>query len=111
MLRISGASDDLIEIDGDWSEELQFNGAESHAEDGGVSAMVCSDGSMWKVLYDGQWRFLPVLKGSVPYTKDEAEGEDAGQRPDGTAGYSDRLTFHGEIRWVCLVEPDGIAQP
>lgn len=95
MTKIYGASDDLIEIDGDWQDELPFAGDEEH----GVVAL--SDGTLLRVTYDGCWRFALLVAGSVPFTKVDAEAEDkSGSRPTGEPWYSDVLTFNGEIKWV-----------
>ena len=91
-LTIYGASDDLIEVDGDIREEF-----DSCEEDKAVLAF--SDGTVLSVHYDGQWTFKRVVKGSATFTKDEATS-DEGKRPDGKPAYSDVVTLEGEIRWV-----------
>lgn len=103
MIRMWGASDDLIEIDGHIIEELNPTG-----DDGDI--LVCSDGSAFKVTYDGCWRFVPLSRGTATYTKVEAIGDEAGRRPDGTSGYSDVVTLDGDIKWVALAEPSRFAK-
>lgn len=96
MVKIHGASDDLIEVGGDWEDEIGYEGDEL---DGGIVAL--SDGTLLKVVYDGCWRFSLLVAGSVPFTRIEADAEDRpGSRPDGTPWYSDVLTFDGDIKWV-----------
>jgi hypothetical protein len=72
-LTIYGASDDLIEIEGDIDEE--FNPPEYDEP----TLLVFSDGTILKVQYgaggDGFWRISPVVKGSAKYSKTEATDE------------------------------------
>ena len=102
MIRIYGASDDLIEIAGDWREEL--NPPLDRDEEDGVCALVCSDGTALKVVYDGCWRFSPLAKGSAAYSIEQAVGEDADRRADGSSGYSDLVTLDGDVRWVAVTK-------
>lgn len=57
---VTGASDDLIEINGELQEE--FN-----AYDCTSGTMAFSDGTMLNVSYDlnGIWRFKPIYKGEL----------------------------------------------
>ena len=57
---ITGASDDLIEIEGELSEEFNSYGCSN-------GHMACSDGTLLKVDYaeDGIWRFRPIVKGNL----------------------------------------------
>jgi hypothetical protein len=90
-ITIYGASDDLLEVEGDITEE--FN-----PDTDGPSYLSVSDGTMLTVIYDedGCWRITPFAKGSASMTKTEAEGAD-------TDNYSDRVTLEGDaIRWVAL---------
>lgn len=102
MIRIYGASDDLIEIEGDISDELN-----PHDD---PCLLVCSDGHAFRVTYDGCWRFTPVARGTAKYTKDEAIDMDADRRPDGSSGYSDLVTLDGDVEWVALTVPTGLAR-
>lgn len=72
MIRIYGSSDDLIEIEGDISEEFTLSGDES-------GYIGLSDGTLLSVVYgpDGDWLFS-ITKGSgqvypVGYTHDYTE--------------------------------------
>jgi len=60
MTKVTGASDDLIEIEGELEEE--FN---AYNCDKGTIAF--SDGTLLNVIYDndGLWRFAPKFKGSL----------------------------------------------
>lgn len=57
MIRIYGASDDLIEVEGDISEEFPYYD--------GDALLAFSDGTLLSVRYDsfGIWRITPITKG------------------------------------------------
>ncbi len=59
-LEIYGASDDLVEVDGDIVEEFNPSGDDP-------SYLGFSDGTILKIAYDndGIWRIVPVAKGSA----------------------------------------------
>ncbi len=108
---IYGASDDLIEVEGACSEEFSvYNKCENETP---AAYLACSDGTLLKVKYDGQWRFHLMKQGSAAYSKEEATDE-AGSRPDGKPAYSDVVTLDGDVRWVVFttqaaIEPVGRA--
>ena len=85
---IYGASDDLIEIEGDIREEISPEGDEP-------TKLAFSDGTVLSILYDsdGCWRVHRVMQGTATLNKTEAEGPD-------TKNYSDRVTLIGDIKWV-----------
>lgn len=85
-VKITGASDDLIEIEGDIDEE--FN---SYDCDNGLMAI--SDGTLLKVEYDadGIWRFTPKFKGSA------FKEHKAGSVEDDT---NDEVFLEGAIKWI-----------
>jgi hypothetical protein len=87
-VEIYGASDDLIEMEGDFREELDCCGD----DDGRVLAF--SDGTALRVRYDddGFWRITTIFRGSANLTKIEATD------PDGD--YSDRVTLEGDFAWM-----------
>lgn len=91
MITVSGASDDLIEIDGDIREEFgyRFDGD----EDGDLLAF--SDGTVLRIEYTdaGVWRIKPVTLGSALLTVHPASEDDE-------ENYSDRATLKGPITWV-----------
>lgn len=90
MLKVYGASDDLIEVEGDIREE--FN--PSDADD--PSLLAFSDGTLLQIQYGSDrlafWRITPLLYGSAKYSKTEATNEDD--------NYSDVVTLEGDIKWV-----------
>jgi len=88
-LKIYGASDDLIEIEGDIREEFNPSADEP-------SLLAFSDGTLLQILYgmghEGFWRITPLVYGSAKYRKTEATDEDE--------NYSDVVTLEGDIKWV-----------
>lgn len=97
MVKIYGASDDLIEVDGDMREEFSL----SFRDDDSTIFIACSDGSMFRVLYDGCWRFARIVEGSAKFSKLEAdEADKSGSRPTGEPWYSDVVTLDGDVSWV-----------
>lgn len=85
---IYGASDDLIEIEGDIREEI-------YANDETGNFLAFSDGTILSVNYgkEGIWRVNRLQAGSAAMDKIEATD------PDGD--YTDRVTLRGDIKWVC----------
>lgn len=83
---IYGASDDLIELDGDIYEEFSH-----YSEDPALLAF--SDGTILKVLHDqeGIWRITPIQSGSASLT--HTFGQDDKQ-------HSDKVVLEGDVRWV-----------
>lgn len=87
MLTVYGASDDLIEIEGDISEEFQY------LDSGDLLAF--SDGTILDIEYRrGIWRIVPVYRGRAALLINPAvEGDDD--------HYSDRVTLNGvTVDWV-----------
>ena len=94
MITIYGASDDLIEIEGDITEE--FNWYSDNVEERRYLAF--SDGTLLRVFYDedGIWRFNKVIDGLAHFEK--VEGDAIKDTPD-------RVTLSGYvIRWVVFGE-------
>ena len=91
---IYGASDDLVEIEGDINEEWYAND-----EDG--MSLAFGDGTILDVQYDkfGIWRVSVGHKGSATLEKQEALG-DEGRREDGKPAYSEIVTLEGDLLWV-----------
>jgi hypothetical protein len=87
-ITIYGASDDLIEIEGDIREEFYAN------EDGITIAV--SDGTLLSIEYDsgGFWRVNRLVAGSATMEKTEATDPDD--------DYSDKVTLTGDIRWIVV---------
>lgn len=89
---IYGASDDLIEIDGDIYEEFGW-----YASDDDASTLVAvSDGTLLRIRRDhnGVWRIAPVSNGKATLTVEQAPEDDDQNR-------TDRATLDGyDITWV-----------
>lgn len=85
MIKVYGASDDLIEIEGEISEEF-------YADE--KSYLAFSDGTLVSVDYDqdGIWRFNVLEKGMAIYNKSLPNLE--------KDEYTEVLTLQGNIRWV-----------
>jgi hypothetical protein len=85
---LSGTSDDLIELDGDISDELGAYDV--------VRKFVLSDGTYGTIEYDGVWRINILESGSVEVniihpTQDEIDND---------TNYTDKATFTGNIEWI-----------
>lgn len=93
---IYGASDDLIEISGDVSEEF--------GADGGTNYIALSNGVLVSVKYDdeGMWRVRTIERpDGVECYLTEARGDGEPNDLDGCPGYSDKLVVEGvEAVWV-----------
>ena len=82
---VTGASDDVIDIAGDFYEEFPLK---DHA-DGDLLAF--SDGTVLRVqLGPDAWRITPVVIGAALQHIDQAAGDDG----------TDTATLTGDIRWV-----------
>lgn len=93
QVTIYGASDDLIEIEGDLNEE--FN----PSYDGDGMLLAFGDGTVLDVRYDdgGIWRITQRIAGSATFEKDENPASDEER-------YSDRVTLTGDLRWALAAE-------
>lgn len=86
---IYGASDDLVEIEGDLDEEF-----------GGDDVVLAfGDGTVLRVSFapSGVWGIERQAAGSAVYEKVEAP-------PGDEDNYSDRVTLIGRLRWVLATE-------
>lgn len=92
---VYGASDDLVELDGDVYEE--FNCVSGKAK------LAFSNGVLLKLKYDGVWR-ITVLAGESLVAHFPSRGEDAGNDEEGVPGYSEKAYVTGPIEWVALVK-------
>lgn len=88
-ITVYGASDDLIEVEGDIREE--FNALDE--SDGDILAF--SDGTILRVVYtnDGIWRITPLKRGSGELTVTQAVKGDEDN-------YSDRAVLDSAVEWV-----------
>lgn len=82
---ICGASDDLIEIDGDLTDE--FNPSNDDP-----SYLAFSDGTVLRVQYDGFWRVVRLRTGTAGFEKHEGTDMDT--------DYTDKVTLTGDLLWV-----------
>ncbi len=89
-ITIYGASDDLIEIDGDVEDEF---GAWNDT----INYIAVSTGLLATIAYgmDGSfWRIHVLTPGTTPHTLAKATDE----KDD----YTDRLVVEGDIKWVVV---------
>lgn len=88
-ITIYGASDDLVEVEGDLREE--FNAFEDE------SFIAVSDGTLISVEYgaSGIWNLNVLRRGSCSIDKTDATGEE---------DYSDKIELTGEIAWVAYAK-------
>lgn len=104
---VHGASDDLIEIDGDIREEFEF------LSNGDRDALYIgfSDGTVLQVRYDNQgcWRIERTIEGRAEYRHEPAVAPNSTARQDGTPGHSDVVRLQGKIAWAIAGEQ--IARP
>ncbi len=97
MTKIYGASDDLIEIEGDVNDE--------HGEYNFSGTISCSDGTKVKVSYDedGNWKFNKIEYGSKFKALIVAVGDDNKHTEPlaiDCSSYSDVLILDDGIEWV-----------
>jgi hypothetical protein len=92
-LKLYGASDDLIELDGDIDDEFYIGDGADEGGEGGCVGL--SDGTVLGVIYDhdGVWRFTIKKNGT-------SEVQITGNDPDDKNNYSDTVTITGPIKWA-----------
>jgi hypothetical protein len=91
-ITIYGASDDLIEVDGDISEEFPWQKRGYGQPSGDLLAF--SDGTILRIEFtdSGVWRITPVVRGAADLTIEQApEGDED--------NYTDKATLSGAV-WV-----------
>lgn len=86
-LRVYGASDDLVEIEGSIRAEFDYTG------DNGLLAF--SDGTVLRIQYTnpGVWRITPVVRGTASVSIDLCSEELSN-------GYTDVAIIKGHVDWV-----------
>jgi hypothetical protein len=89
-ITICGASDDLIEVEGDIVEEFDVGVVNDEW------LVACSEGTVLRIANKtGEWRITPVAHGSgVLAIRQCPEGDED--------DYSDRATIDADIAWVVL---------
>jgi len=89
---VYGASDDLIEVDGDIREEFGWY----PSDDDKPALLAFSDGTVLRIVFGeaGIWRITPAARGTATLTVEQAaEDDDSG---------TDKATLDGDVRWVVL---------
>jgi hypothetical protein len=98
--RIYGASDDLIEFEGDFRGEVGCYGTDGREH--GV-LVICSDGTLLEVKYGkaeaGIWGIRLVRKGELLDRIDQCDNEDADP-------YSDVAHFRDGLKWAYAATGD-----
>jgi hypothetical protein len=86
MIEIYGASDDLIEVVGDITEE--FDGGRHNI----AQLLAFSDGTLLRIRFDeeGVWRITPIRRGAATLTVVPGCDEDG----------TDRARLVGDVAWV-----------
>lgn len=95
-LKIEGASDDLIELKGDLSEEFNHYTAGDEEK---PAYIAFGDGTLLNIVYDknGIWRITTIVKGTAKFTKTEGiVSEDT----------NDIVELEGDLKW-CLFCSEG----
>jgi hypothetical protein len=87
-----GASDDLVEVEGDIREEFTYR---EPVQDGEANFLAFSDGTVLRIEYGdaGVWRITKAATGSGEVQIKQAAEDDEDS-------YSDRATLTGDVRWV-----------
>lgn len=88
MIKIYGASDDLIEIEGDITEEFSWFDCNEKPR-----PVAFSDGTLLRMRYDedGIWRITLVEAGTAVFSKKEGSV---------SKDTNDEVTLIGDIRWI-----------
>ncbi len=98
ITRIYGASDDLIEIDGQISDEVDAYSASDEPV-----KFKTSQGTKGTIMYDGEWK-ITVMKEGPDFVKViESVGDDNKHTEENTKDvppYSDVLILDGDLEWV-----------
>jgi len=96
QIKIYGASDDLVEVEGDLREEFScYDSGEPK-----MKYLGFSDGTLLSIIYgeDGMWRINRLRTGTASYSKEEATDSEGDN-------YSDHVTLEGDnFTWVVFGE-------
>ena len=98
ITRIYGASDDLIEIDGQISDEVDAYSASDEP-----AKFKTSQGTKGTIMYDGEWKITIKEEGSDFVKVIESVGDDNNHTEENTKDvppYSDVLILDGDLEWV-----------
>lgn len=90
MVKVYGASDDLIEVEGSCNAEFSC-----YLDEGESRFLAFSDGTLLRVVYDddGIWRLTRIYSGTAAFEKVEGSVEE---------DTMDIVTLTGDIKWVAL---------
>jgi len=94
--KIYGASDDLIEIEGEINEEANHYDATR-------VIIKASDGTQARITYDGEWKISIEVEGSKYLSLIHSVGDDVKHIFEDAAGctsYSDVLVLDDGVEWV-----------
>lgn len=97
ITRIYGASDDLIEIDGQISDEV-----DNYSSDKPVKFKT-SKGTKGTITYNGEWKITIKEQGPDFVRVIESVGDDNDHTEENTndvPSYSDVLILDGDLEWV-----------
>jgi hypothetical protein len=100
-ITITGAGDDVIEIDGDAQDEFYF-----YADDGRQGHLTFSDGTVMKVWYEGGTRLWRIQEGAIGAAA-IVHVEAAQQYPGDPAYRRDFATVSGSISWIEVASDGG----
>jgi len=97
--KIYGVSDDLIEIEGEISDEV---GCYGHTRPINISV---SDGTTATIVYDGEWKIKVKTEGGkfikvVDSVGDDSDVDHTDEDANGCSTYSDVLVFDDGIEWI-----------
>jgi len=98
ITRIYGASDDLIEIDGQIIDEV-----DAYSSSDEPVKFKTSLGTKGTITYDGEWKINVEEGGSDFVIKIESVGDDNTHTEENTKdvpSYSDVLILEGDLEWV-----------
>jgi hypothetical protein len=98
ITRIYGASDDLIEIDGQISDEVDAYSASDEPV-----KFKTSQGTKGSIMYDGEWKITIKEEGSDFVKVIESVGDDNNHTEENTKSipsYSDALILSGDLEWI-----------
>jgi hypothetical protein len=98
ITRIYGASDDLIEIDGQISDEV-----EAYSSEKKPIKFKTSLGTKGTILYNGEWKITIIQEGSDFVKIIESVGDDNDHTEENTnnvPSHSDVLILDGDLEWV-----------
>lgn len=98
--RIYGASDDLIEIDGQINDEVEAYSAERKP-----IKFKTSLGTKGTILYNGEWKITITEEGSdfvrvISAIGDEYDDKHTEENTNDIPSYSDALILSGDLEWV-----------